>query len=283
MLFPLHVGFPENPGFLTWQFEPTVVVGVTVAAYLYFRWIKHYERRNPQAERISTARKVTFVTGLATFVIALLSPVDAFGAYLLSMHMFQHILLSIVGPPLLLLGLPKPMVASLATLGTPWTIWRKLTAPITAFILFNFVFSVMHLPLIYNLILRNEMVHVVSHLLLMVTALFSWWSVLAPGREFGEISPAIKALYLTAHTVPSQIVGAVITLASGPLYVEYTHAPMRLWGLSLQTDQEIGGLLMWTGMGMFYLAVAGVAFYIWANDGDRKERDRLLKANAARS
>lgn len=283
MLTPLHVGFPENPGFLSWQFEPAAVVGISVTAYLYFRWIKLYEQRNPDAEPISNGRKITFVLGLATFVLALLSPVDTFGAYLLSMHMVQHILLTIVGPPLLILGLPKPMVAAMATLGTPWRIWRALTNPIAAFILFNAFFSLLHLPILYNLILTNEVVHVGSHLILMGTALLSWWSVLAPGREYGEIAPALKILYLTAHTVPSQIVGAVITLASGPLYPEYTNAPMRLWGLSLQSDQEIGGLLMWTGMGMFYLAVAGIAFYAWANPDDNKERDRLMRADVARS
>ncbi|HEX2281102.1 MAG TPA: cytochrome c oxidase assembly protein [Thermomicrobiales bacterium] len=282
MLFPLHVGFPENPGLWSWQFEPTVIVGVAVAGYLYFRWIKLHQERHPDEEPVNGAKKTAFVLGLATFIIALLSPVDAIASYLLTMHMTQHILLTIVGPPLLLMGLPTSMYASFASLGTPWNIWRKITRPLVAFFLFNATFALIHLPIVYNLILRNEIVHIASHLLLIGTALLSWWSVFAPGKEYGELTPAIKSLYLLAHTVPGQIVGAIITLSDGPLYVEYVHAPLRVWGLHIQTDQEIGGLLMWTGVGTYYLIVAGIAFYKWASEADNKERDRLVNAGAAR-
>ena len=126
MLIPLHTGFVANPGFGSWQFEPTVVIGTAVAGFLYFRWIRHYEAGHPGEQGASTLRQATFVAGLLTFVIALLSPVDAFASYLLTMHMTQHILLTIVGPPLLLLGLSPQMYASLPRLGKPWTGWRFL-------------------------------------------------------------------------------------------------------------------------------------------------------------
>ncbi|CAN5327838.1 cytochrome c oxidase assembly protein [soil metagenome] len=279
MFVPLHVGFAENPGFGSWQFEPTVVIGVALAGFLYFRWIRQYERRHPGEQGASTAKQVSFGLGLATFVIALLSPVDVLGSYLLTMHMTQHILLTIVGPPLLLAGLSASMVQRWTELGRAWDVWRILTKPVVAFILFNALFSLMHLPVFYNVILRNEIVHIATHLTLIGAALLSWWSVLAPGRQFGELSQAMKGIYLLAHTVPGQIVGAIITFASASsiLYVEYTHAPERVWGLSLTTDQEIGGLLMWIGVGTFYMLAAGVGFYRWADEADSRERSRITK------
>jgi putative membrane protein len=279
MLVPFH--FVENPGFGSWHFEPTVVVGVAVAAFLYFRWIQQHRLNNPSEEFVSTGQQVTFVFGLLTFIVALISPIDAWATYLLSIHMTQHILLTVVGPPLVLLGLPRAMVVSMANLGTPWTVWRFLTRPLVAFFLFNAVFSFMHLPVLYNLILVNQPVHITAHVLLMGTALLSWWPVLAPGREFGEISPAMKILYLVAHTVPGQVVGAIITLSAAPIYSEYALAPQRLWGLSLQNDQEIGGLLMWVGIGSFYVLVAGLAFFKWAEDADNEERRRISTPTSA--
>ncbi len=275
MLVPLHTGFVENPGFGSWQFEPTVVIGVAVAGFLYFRWIHNYETRNPGVRAASAVQKGLFIAGLATFIVALLSPVDVFASYLLTMHMTQHILLTIVGPPLLLAGLPKVMYQWFSERGSLWDYWRVLTNPVVALLVFNAVFSLIHLPVFYDLILRNEPVHIASHLALMGTALLSWWPVLAPGREFGELSPAIKGLYLLAHTVPGQIVGAIITMAGTVLYVEYSHAPERVWGLTLIGDQEIGGLLMWIGVGSFYFAAAGLAFYRWADEADGKEERRI--------
>lgn len=276
MLIPFH--FVENPSFLSWQLEPTVTVGILAAAFLYFRWIRNERAKRPAEEVVTTKQQVLFVSGLAAFVLALLSPLDPFADYLLTVHMMQHILLSIVGPPLLLMGLPVGLVHSLSKIGRPWTVWRALTKPLRAFFLFNGVFSFMHLPVIYNLILRNELVHIGAHLALMGTAIIMWWPVLAPGREYGEISPAMKILYLVASTVPGQLVGAIITLVAAPLYDEYAKAPFRLWGMSLQTDQEIGGLLMWVGVGSFFLWVAGTAFFKWAHQADEDERRRVTPA-----
>lgn len=273
MLIPFH--FVENPGFLSWNFEPTVIVGIAVAGFLYFRWINKQQQLRPGEEIVTTKHQAYFVSGLAAFALALLSPIDAWAAYLLTMHMVQHILLTIVGPPLLLLGLSKPMVAAFSTLGRPWTVWRFLTRPLIAFFVFNSIFSLMHLPVVYNLILVNQPVHITAHLLLMGTALIAWWPVLAPGREYGEISNAMKILYLVANTVPGQVVGAVITLTDPPIYSEYTAAPMRLWGLSLLNDQQIGGLLMWVGVGSFFFFVAGMAFFKWAHAADDAERRRV--------
>jgi putative membrane protein len=279
MLIPFH--FVENPGFRSWHFEPTVLVGIAVAGFLYFRWIKLHAERHPDEEFVTTKQQVMFVLGLASFIIALISPIDAWASYLLSMHMTQHILVTIVGPPLLLLGLPKAAVQSLSNLGKPWEVWRFVTRPLFAFFLFNAVFSFIHLPVLYNLILRSQAVHIAMHLALIGTALVLWWPVLAPGREYGEISPAMKILYLVANTVPGQVVGAIITLTDAPIYSEYALAPQRLWGLSLQTDQEIGGLLMWVGVGSFFLGVAGMAFFKWAADADAAERRKITGPGAA--
>lgn len=280
MLIPFH--FASNPGFLSWQLEPTVIVGVATAGFLYIRFVQLHKQRNPHSASITAKHQAMFALGLLSFVLALLSPIDAWASYLLSMHMTQHILLTIVGPPLLLLGLPKPAIEALARMGRPWTAWLFITRPLVAFFLFNTVFALMHLPLYYNLILRNQPVHIASHLILIGTAIVMWWPVLAPGREYGEISPAMKILYLVASTVPGQVVGAIITLAAAPLYSEYALAPLRIWGMSLQTDQEIGGLLMWVGVGSFYLGVAGMAFFKWAAAADDAERRRITKPSTAR-
>ena len=189
---------------------------------------------------MSLKQQVYFAFGFFTFALALLLPLDAFACYPLSMHTrctwCSIILLTIVGPPLLL-RLPREVVQTAADPGRPWTAWRFITRPLLASFVFNVVFLLIHPP-----------VHIISHLPLMETALVAWWPVLAPGREYGEISSLMTMLYLVANTVPGQLAGAVVTLTNPPsIYSKHAEAPFRLGGLLLQYDREIGGQFIWAG------------------------------------
>ena len=53
-------------------------------------------------------RSAAFYCGLATLALAVASPVDAYSDRLFWAHMTQHVLLTMVAPPLLLLGRPWP-------------------------------------------------------------------------------------------------------------------------------------------------------------------------------
>jgi putative membrane protein len=181
-------------------------------------------------------------------------------------------LITIVGPPLMLLGVPAWLWHAIAG-GAPrvWRVWRFITRPVIAYVFFNITFMAVHVPAFYNLALRNENVHILEHLLVWIPAFPAWWCVVAPSRELGALSPPLKALYLFVSTIPGQVVGALITFSGSILYDEYSHAN-RVWGLSPKVDQEIGGLIMWVGVGVFYLAVALVILFRWAAANEAKER-----------
>ena len=74
-------------------------------------------------------------------------------------------------------------------------------------------------------------------------------------------------------TIPGGVVGSVITMANPPLYEQYGIAT-RMWGLGVQTDQEIAGLMMWVGENTIYLILITVIFMRWANAEERKDRMR---------
>src|ERR1700680_1378852 len=73
-------------------------------AALYFRGWLHLHAELPH--KYTNGRLASFAGGLFAIVLALESPVDAFGALLLQAHMIQHLLLIAVAPPLLLMGQP---------------------------------------------------------------------------------------------------------------------------------------------------------------------------------
>src|SRR6185312_15460643 len=88
----------------SWRLDPRVVAILLGAGVVYvLGWLRG--RRLIRGEKDLT-RLAAFLCGLAILFLALESPLDAFDSLFLSAHMTQHMLLMMIGPPLLLLGHP---------------------------------------------------------------------------------------------------------------------------------------------------------------------------------
>ena len=108
---------------------------------------------------------------IATILAALNGPIHELSDQaLVSVHMLQHLLLTLVMPPLLLAGTPGWLLRPL--LGTPGVAptGRQLPRPLVALALYSVVFAAWHLPGPYEWALRHHGVHIVEHLLFMATA-----------------------------------------------------------------------------------------------------------------
>ena len=93
------------------------------------------------AQRVGAGQVTLFLIGVLVIVIALLSPLHDLGdSYLFSAHMVQHLLLTLVAPPLLLMGTPPWLIRPLLTGPRVLRAARFLTLPVVAFVLFNMVF-----------------------------------------------------------------------------------------------------------------------------------------------
>src|SRR6266566_1294107 len=90
--------------FSSWFIDPKIVGALVVTGVLYFRGWRVLHRTTPN--RFPTWRLFVFLSGLASLWLAVASPLDALSGLLLSAHMVQHLLLLVVGPPLILLGAP---------------------------------------------------------------------------------------------------------------------------------------------------------------------------------
>src|SRR5262249_58527456 len=88
----------------SWAFDPWLVLGLLLVAMVYGRGWRVLRRQMP--DRFPVWRLASFLGGLATLLVAVASPLDAFAGLLLQVHMVQHLLLMMVAPALLLLGAP---------------------------------------------------------------------------------------------------------------------------------------------------------------------------------
>ena len=239
--------------------HPETIAFAAAAAVLYARALRWAPATRGQA--------ACFVGALASVLLALNGPLhDLSDWYLFSAHMVQHLVLTLVAPPLLLAGLPpamaeallRPVLARRWSAAVAWTITR----PLPAFALYAIGLIGWHFPAPYNAALEMHGWHIVEHVVLMATALLGWWPVLSPSRALPALPYAAQLLYLFVFGMPMTVVAAMIASAEHVLYPFYEAAP-RVTSLTPLADQRLGGLIMWVPSGLIPLAAFTIVFFRW--------------------
>ena len=255
-----------------WNPAPSIYIGVAflIAAYLYV--VGPLRRKYHLADAVKRSQVILFVAGMLVLFLALASPLDELGdEYLFSAHMVQHLLITLVAPPLLLLGMPGWLFQPLLRNRVLFTLGKVLTHPFVAFFLFNVDFWLWHAPPLYNATLANENLHIFEHLLFIATAIIYWWPILSPVEELPRLALGGQVLYLFLSGMPSVALGAGLTFMQ-PLYAPYIQQPIRAWGLSPITDQQLGGLIMWVPVNIIFIVVVSFLFIRWMQAQDEKQR-----------
>lgn len=242
-LLPLHASL----SLWTWSWDPTVMLG-TLALAAGYGWLL---RGRDRSLTWSPRARIYFAGGLLTLFLALESPIDVGGDhYLFSLHMFQHLLLAMVVPPLILLGLPDR-----------WLSFDRIRiSPLLASVIFNLVLAIWHLPLLYEATLRSEPVHVLEHLSFLAVGLLFWWPILIPSTRKGSMSVVGKIAYLGFAGVPPTILGLAFILSPIVIYPFYAAAP-RVTPLSPLDDQLAAGLVMFGLGNLIYFAAISIIFF----------------------
>jgi putative membrane protein len=257
LLHPL-VGGPIT-GF---SVHPTTVIGISALAALYM-WRERREQRTATA-----AQRTWFFAGLVTMFLALNGPLhDLSDDYLFSAHMVQHLVLTFVVPPLLIIGTPGWMLRPALRIPAVNSVARWLTRPAVCFVLFSVTIAAWHLPPLYNLAMAHHPVHIGEHLMFMATAVLMWWPILSPLPELPRLAYPAQMLYCFLMSLPMTVVAIYIALADHVLYPAYETSP-RVWGLLPLEDQMIGGLIMWIPGGLVLYGVMSIVFYKWAKQGE---------------
>ena len=245
--------------------HPSVITGLIVLTCAYLLGVGPLRRRFGLAQHVGSGQVTLFLTGVLVTFIALLSPLHELGdEFLFSAHMVQHLLLTLVVPPLLIFGTPAWLLRPLLRPPGVMETARFLTSPVVAFIAFNAVFAMWHVPALYDLALRERGIHILEHLMFIVGGIILWWPILSPLPELPRSPYLVQMAYLFLQPTVPAIVGALITFSDGVIYSWYETAP-RVWSISAHTDQQLGGLIMWLPGGLAFLLALVVVFLIWAN------------------
>ncbi|HUZ82625.1 MAG TPA: cytochrome c oxidase assembly protein [Gaiellaceae bacterium] len=242
-------------------------------------------RRTVKTNRV---RSAAFYGGIATLALAVASPIDAYSDRLFWVHMIQHVLLTMVAPPLLLLGRPwprmlKPFAPSVrrpvaravlvgSTLGPLRAFGRWLSAPLPAFVLFTVVLLGWHVPALYDLTLRNAFVHDVEHMLFFGSALLFWLHLVPGAAARSQLSYGQRTAYGTGGLLVSWGLAVVLALASSPFYSAYSSLGSRPGGLSALADQQLAAGIMWVPASVPFTIAIFVSAYRWLDPSSGRRR-----------
>ncbi len=258
----------ETAALFSWAFEPLPAFALLATAVIYARGWFRLHRQVPA--RYPLWRLGAFLAGLATIYIALASPLDAFASFLLTAHMVQHLLLTMVAPPLLLFGAPQlPLLRGLPRtfvsqgLG-PFLTWplllrilHTITHPVVCWLLFVLSNVLWHFPSFYDLALRSPAWHEFEHFCFLGTSLLFWWHVIQPWPARPRMPRWAIIPYLLLADLQNTALAAFLSFYDRVLYSTYETAP-RISSLTPLTDQGAAGPIMWVPGSLVFLIPAGL-------------------------
>jgi cytochrome c oxidase assembly factor CtaG len=202
-------------------------------------------------------------------VVSLDSGLDVYSDQLASLHMVQHLALTLVAAPLLAAGAPVTLALGATRNRTRARLVRiiasapvgALSRPVSSWLLFVVVIVGWHLSPLYDLSLRHPLLHELEHLALLTTAVLFWAQVVGVDPLRHRLGPIGRLLYLLAAMPAMSVIGLWLVASRTVRYPAYV-VPTRMLGPSPLHDQHIAGVIMWGGdalLGAITLMIACAA------------------------
>lgn len=256
-----------------WQPHPEVwalVVGLALAYWWAITRIG--PRATRTGETVVTASQIRwFAAALVTLWVAADWPVhDLAEEYLFGVHMSQHLLLSLVVPPMVLLATPTWLARMVVGDGRAYRGLRRLARPVPATLIFNGVVALTHWPAVVNASVGNGSLHYGVHVVVVSTALLMWLPVAGPLPELRFSLPGQMG-YLFLQSIIPTVPAGWLTFADGIVYRAYDVVP-RVFGLSVANDQQMAGMIMKVVGGAYLWTVITTLFFRFANRASQDDR-----------
>lgn len=278
-----------------------VLAGLLAAYYLVV--YKYYSRFKDGAK--ATRKQASYFTAfIIVLYLAKGSPVDLMGHITFYTHMIQMSVLYLIVPPLLIFGLPHWLWRAFLGLPLVKPFFSFFTKPLVALIMFNGIFSVYHIPLVFDFVKTDMWLHAGYTSLLFVLAVLMWWPLINELEEYQTLSGVKKMGYIFADGVLITPACALIIFADAPMYATFSDpnawaqamqlcvpstmlsslnlsGPETFSSISLLHDQQLGGVIMKVIQEIVYGVFLGYAFFQWFNsESDQTEQDAINLARA---
>lgn len=283
-------GPPEAGMVLTgWSFDIEVWLPVLLAAWGYLVLVRSVDRAHP-TNPVPRRRVWFWLAGLAMLLVATQSPIGAYDTTLFTVHMVQHLLLTMIAAPLLLLGAPVTLLLRAASPEVRQDVIlpvlhsrvvRLVSHPIVAWTQFAVVMWASHFTGLFDAALEDPLIHMLEHALYLGSALLFWWPVVGVDPAPRRLSHPLRVGYLLVGMPFSSFLGLAIFSATSVLYPHYATL-VRDWGQSPLEDQQWAGGIMWAAGDLFFLIAVVLAVGAWlrAEEAEGRRVDAVLDRQA---
>jgi cytochrome c oxidase assembly factor CtaG len=280
-----------------WSLAPLPFVLTVWAVGLYVLGVVTMRRRG---DRWPWGRSLALAVGMTAFAFATMSGLAAYDTTLLSVHMVQHMVLSMIVP--LALALSAPVTLALRTL--PARPRRWLLAALHSRVATVLSFPPLTLTLYvvspwalyfsgwYRASLESPYVHEMMHVHLVVVGALFFWPLMGidpvPGRVPHVFRVLLVFLTLPFHAFLGVTIMGQESLIGGDWYPSLHDGPMGAWLPDPHADQNLAGGILWGSGDLIGLVFFAVLFAQWVRSSMREaaREDRrldLLEARGQRS
>ena len=202
--------------------SPYFLFYVLILGLLYFLITGPFRHKFGETDRPSGKQQLYFYSGLLLLYIIKGSPVDLLTHITLTAHMVQMAIYLLVFPILIIKGLPRWIWRKIVYAPVLKPILYFLTKPIISLLLFNTLFSLYHIPVIFNFSKSMPIVHTSISIILLLVSFIVFLPIVPPIKELNKLSPLLKIAYILVGSVLITPACALIIFADVPLYAAYT-------------------------------------------------------------
>ncbi|GAA2700450.1 cytochrome c oxidase assembly protein [Micromonospora olivasterospora] len=286
---PLPPPFTVVRVFTETRLDSWLALGLVLAAGLYLYGVHRLRLRG---DRWPVTRTVFFLgPGLGGIASVTVSGLHAYDTTLLSVHMVQHMVLSMVAPIFLALGAPvtlalrtlpvRPRKRLLAIVHS--RVARIYTFPLVAFAIFVVNPFALYFTDLYRYTLEHAWAHELVHAHFIATGCVFFWPLLGldplPGRWPYPARALLMVLSVPFHTVLGLTIMQSTTLFGGDWYPS-----LGLTWANPGDDQVVAGGILWAGGEFVSVTMLAVLVVQWVRQSEREARrlDRELDRQEAR-
>ncbi len=249
--------------FAEW-WSPWFALGMAAVMIGYFYLIGPWRKKHAPGEARPTILQTAYVVSAAAmFYLTQGGPLQLMGHLNFTVHMVNMSLSYLIVPPLLLLGVPA-FVWRLAFRSPRWRKLGWLMHPMLTLVLFNMLFSIYHMPIVFDYVMANPVAHWIYYAVLLVTSCMMWWQIVSPVPDWKRMADVRKMGYIFANGLLLTPACALIIFASGPMYAAYAeHGHGTFVIFDALQDQQLGGIIMKLVQEVMYGAILAYVFAQW--------------------
>jgi putative membrane protein len=267
---------------LEWSADPFFLVACLLGLALYAYGVVRLRRRG---DAWSPARTVSFVIGVLTVGLVMCTKLNDYGMVMFSVHMVQHMIISMLSPILILLGAPVTLaLRALPTAGRgrkgPRELllvllhsrfMRIITHPAFTIPLFIASLYGLYFTPLFDFLMGSKTGHVAMMVHFLAVGVVFFWPII--GVDPGPQRPGylMRMLELFAGMPFHAFFGIALMMASTPMVETFKNPPASL-GIEALSDQTAAGGIAWAFSEVPSVLVLLALLFQWYGSEQRQAR-----------